>query len=215
MRIAGAALLFFGLVMGIVGFFSGVNMLFGWNGRHAVSVQPLAADGATVTTFVPEAGVRYTVSVQVVFDREAVERKNAAAQVDARMPLVASVKDRDGSTLAQVSGWLDPNLPPNVLYGSGAKESARMPELTLERLVGPFMTASVAPLKVSVDVGADTVGTAEITERRLAIYDDKTPPPMRNAFIGGGFGTLVFLAGVVVSLAAFFRRKKKKRLLRT
>ena len=215
MRFTGPALLFFGLVMGIVGFFSGCNMLFGWNGRHAISVQPLAADGPTVMSFVPEAGIRYTVSVQVAFDREAVERKNAAAHVEARMPLVASVKDGVGNTLAQVTGWFDPNEPPNVLYGSGAKESARMPELTVERLVGPFITSSIAPLKVSVDLGPDTIGTAEVTERRLAIYDDKTPPPMRNAFIGGGVGALVFFAGVLVSLVAFFRRKKKKRLLRT
>ena len=215
MRITGAALLFFGLILGIVGFFSGCNMLFGWNGRHAVSAQPLAADGPTVMTFDPEAGVRYSVSIQVVFDREAVERKNAAAHVEARMPLVASVKDGVGNTLAQVSGWFDPNEPPNVLYGSGAKESARMPELTVERLIGPFISASVAPLKVSVELGADTIGTAEVTERRLAIYDDKTPPPMRNAFIGGSFGALLFLAGMLISLVGFFRRKKKKRLLRT
>jgi len=200
--------------MGIVGFFSGCNMLFGWNGRHAVTAQALTAEGPTTMTFVPDASVRYTVSIQVVFDREGAERKDATDHIEARMPLVVSVKDGVGNVLAQTSGWFDPNEPPNVLYGSGAKESARMPELTVERLVGPFMSASVAPLKVSIDLGADTIGTAPVKDRRLAIYDDKTPPPMRNAFLGGAFGTLVFLAGVVVSLVGFFRRKKKKRLLR-
>lgn len=213
-RIPGAVLLFVGLVLGVVGLFNGCNGLFTWNGRHPISMTPLAAEGPTKSAFVPEAGVRYTVAVQVVFDRAAAVRKDETDTVAGHMPLVVAVKDGHDTSLAKTSGWLDPNEPPNVLYGASAKESRRMPELVVERLVGPFMAASVAPLDVTIDLGADQAGGTPITERRMAIYDDKIPPSIKGFLVAGGVGVVLFLAGVVVSLVGFFRRKKKKRLIR-
>lgn len=213
-RIPGAVLLFVGLVLGVVGLFNGCNGLFTWNGRHPISITPMAAEGPTKPALVPEAGVRYTVAVQVVFDRAAAVRKDETDTVSAHMPLVVTVKDSHDTSLAKTSGWLDPNEPPNVLYGASAKESRRMPELVAERLVGPFMAASVAPLDVMVDLGADQAGGTPITERRIAIYDDKIPPSIKGFLAAGGVGVALFLAGIVVSLVGFFRRKKKKRLLR-
>lgn len=215
MRITGAALLFFGLVLGVVGLFNGCNGLFTWNGRHAISLAPLAAEGPTKTSFVPEGGVRYTLAVQVVFDRAATTRKDETSAVEAHMPLVVTVKDGHGTSLAQTSGWVDPNEPPNVLYGAAAKESRRMPELAVERLVGPFMAASVAPLDVFIDLGPDQTGGTPILERRLAIYDDKIPPSIKGFLAAGGVGVLLFFAGIGVSLVGFFRRRKKKRLIRS
>ncbi|MBX3197674.1 MAG: hypothetical protein KF894_05985 [Labilithrix sp.] len=231
MRRFGFVLVLLGLIGIIVGAFNGSGSLFAWNGRHPIDT--FALDGApTVRTLVPEPGRRYTVSVQVTFERAGLELHEGATLVEAKMPLVVRVKDPAGNTRAEAVGWLDPGEPPNVLYGqavpnartsqhpdertgsgptseapSGGRLARPPPELVVERLVGPFVASSEEPLSVAVDLGPDRVGRARIAERRLVIYDDALPPNIRNAFVVAGVGVVVFLAGLVVLVVAWFRRR--------
>lgn len=216
MRLAGVVLLFVGIIAIVVGTFSGCGTLFSWNGRHPVDVATIA-EGHTSRQLTPEPGRRYTVSIQVVFDRESVETREAVAMVEAKLPLVVRVTDPHSTVRAETRGWLDPNEPPSVLYGQSVKDGARA-ELWAERLVGPFTASSTAPLTIDVDLGSDALQgarPARVSERRLVIYDDALPPKIRNAFIlaaGGGIG---FFAGSVLLVAGWFRRRgtatKRKR----
>ncbi|HVJ92918.1 MAG TPA: hypothetical protein VM580_24120 [Labilithrix sp.] len=215
MRLAGVVLVLLGLVATVLGTFSGCGSLFSWNGRHATAFFPLE-EGANTQTLVPEPGRRYTVSVQVVFEREGLVVREGAAVVQSRMPLVVRVKDPHGTTRAESMGWLDPGEPPNVLYGGAARPSAHAPpsamkpgtpELVVERLVGPFMSSDRTPLSVVVDLGADRIDSARILERRLVIYDDKLPPTIRNAFIVAVAGLGALASGVVLLVVGWFRRR--------
>jgi hypothetical protein len=209
-------LLLVGLVGGVVATFMGFGSLFAWNGRHAVDVVPLG-EGPTSRKLVTEPGRRYTVSVQVVFDREGLPKREGVTVVEATMPLVVRVKDPAGTVRAEVTGWLDPNEPPNVLYGQAAHEArsphpstpthAGMPELVVERLVGPFISSDRGPLDVNVDLGPDRIGVARVLERRLVIYDDTLPPNIRNAFIVAGAGVAAFIAGAALIVVGWFRRR--------
>jgi hypothetical protein len=205
---AGVVLVLLGLVVSVFGMFSGCGALFSWNGRHEIDVQELPV-GASSHKLVPEAGRRYTVSVQVVFDREGLTKVEGVTQVEAKMPLVVRVKDAAGTSLAEVRGWLDPNEPPNVLLGQSARESIRGPttELYVERIVGPFIAASVAPLSVDVDLGPDRIDAARIVKRRLVIHDDALPGSIRNAFVAAGAGVIAFVAGLVLVVIGWFRRR--------
>jgi hypothetical protein len=211
-RLLGVFFLLLGIVAGVVGTFSGCGALFSWNGRHEVRSEPLG-DVATRTTLIPEAGRRYTLAIEVVFDRADLPREGGVIQVEAKMPLVATVKDAAGTKLAQVAGWLDPEEPPNVLYGQAAPEvrGRPPPELVVVRLVGPFTAASTAPLTVDVNLGPDRIGKAKIQSRRLVIHDDALPPAIRNAFIFSMGGGLSFLAGVILLVAAWLRRRAARR----
>jgi hypothetical protein len=224
-RLVGVALLLLGLVALVVGTFSGCDSLFTWNGRHPVDVATVD-QGPTTRQFVPSPGRRYTVSVQVVFDREGLETHEGITTVEAKMPLVVRVKDPAGTVRAETSSWLDPNVPPNVLYGHAAHEPRRlppgttsargtndkaMPELVVERLVGPFLANSTTPLSVEIDIGADRVGQARIAERRLVIYDDALPPKIRSAFIGAALGGVAFVAGAVLVVGAWLKRRRASR----
>lgn len=213
MRIVGVILLVLGLVAAVAGTFSGCGALFSWNGRHPIQ-SVLLAEGSTTQTLVPEPGRRYTISVQVAFDREGLPKQDeVATQVEAKMPLVVRVKDPTGTTLAETVGWLDPHEPPNVLYNQTVRESQRgpVPELFVERLVGPFSSASNAPLAVHVELGADRIGRARITSRRLVIHDDRMPPTIRNAFIIAGAGAIGFVAGLVLVVVGWFKRRRPRK----
>lgn len=220
-RIAGIGLLLIGLVIGVAFTFMGCNALFQWNGRHAIASYELpAADPAadtphTTKQIQPEPGRRYTLSVQVVFDREGLPRKEGVMVATAKMPLVVQVKDAHGTSLAQAVGFLDPNEPPNVLYGGAAHESMRGPiqELMVERLIGPFTVASAEPITVDIGLGADRLGASNIVARRLVVHDDTLPPTIKNAFILAGVGSVLFLGGFVLLVASWFRRKPKKKPL--
>lgn len=210
MRLVGVVLLLLGLVAAVVGVFSGVGSLFSWNGRHAIEVLPLS-DAPSSRTFVPTPGRHYTISVQIVFDREGLEMREGVVAVDAKMPLAVRVKDSAGTSLADLTGWVDPNEPPNVLYGHAAHESrgGPAPELTVERLIGPFGAASAAPLAIQVDLGPDRVKSARIAERRLVIYDDALPRSIRNAFLAAALGGLASLVGGVFAVLGWLRRPRR------
>jgi hypothetical protein len=209
-RLTGLILLFLGLLAAIVGTFTGCGSLFSWNGRHPVKTTDLA-DGKSSQTFEPEAGQRYTVGVEVVFDREGLEQREGVTQVEAKMPLVVRVSS-SGGKLAETTGWLDPNEPPNVLYGHAAKESRAMPELRVERLVGPFGVSSTAPVAVDVDLGPDRVGRARILARRLVVYDDRLPGSIKRAFFVAGLGAILFVAGVVVLVVGIVKKRARNRV---
>ncbi|MBX3209453.1 MAG: hypothetical protein KF764_30750 [Labilithrix sp.] len=222
MRRAGLALLLFGSIAIVVGTLNGYGSFFAWNGRHPVDSVVLG-DAPVVRTLVPEPGRRYTVSVQVAFDRAGLETHDGATVVEAKLPLVVRVKDPAGTTRAEAVGWLDPREPPNVLYGQAAPNArsaelapasstqARwgrpVPELAAERLVGPFIASSAAPLSIAVDLGADRVGRVRIAERRLVVYDDALPPIIRNAIIVAAAGAGAVLTGVALLVASWFRRR--------
>jgi hypothetical protein len=207
-RLLGFVLLAFGLVTIVAGTISGCGALFSWNGRHAVDERALDATPVAYP-FRPEAGRRYTLAVQVVFDREGLPRRDGSVVVEAKMPLVVRARDEAGTKLAELTGWLDPEQPPNVLYGQSARQSrGPMPELVVERVVGPFITASTAPLTIEVDIGPDRVGTTRVVARRLVIHDDATPPTVRNAFLAAGGGGVAFVAGIVVLIRGWFRRRR-------
>ena len=187
-------------------------------------------EGRVVERLTPVPGRRYTVSVQVRFEREGLEQREGVTVVEAKMPLVVRVKDPAGTTRAEMIGWLDPAEPPNVLYGQSAQEPRRlprpagsagtprgatngqaMPELAVERLVGPFVASSDAPLSIEVDLGPDRVGRARIAERRLVIYDDALPPKVWNAFVLAAGGGALLVAGLVLLVAGWFRRRGGRR----
>jgi hypothetical protein len=210
-RAAGVFLLLLGLLASVVGLFSGCGSLFSWNGRHAIDVQTLP-EGPSSRTLVPEPGRRYTLSVQVVFDREGLTKRDGVIVVEAKMPLVVRVKDPAGTTLAEVTGWLDPNEPPNVLFGQTARESMRGPtsDLYVERSVGPCIAASATPVSVDVDLGPDRVDAAQILARRLVIHDDALPSSIRNAFVVAAGGVVAFVAGLVIVVIGWFRRRSPR-----
>jgi hypothetical protein len=210
-RVAGLALLFVGLIAVIVGGMSGCNTLFSWNGRHAVDTTSLA-EGHTTRSLTPEPGRRYTLSVKVVFDRESVELRDGVADVQAAFPLVVRVTDKQRTVRAEVTGWLDPAQPPNVLYGHAAKEGAMaFTELSVERLVGPFIASTSEPLTVDVDLGPDRVGRVRVLERRLVVYDDALPPQIRSAFMLAGGGAVVFVAGAALTILGWLRARRSAR----
>lgn len=222
MRSVGVVLLVLGLVTAVAGIFSGCGSLFSWSGRHPISAVALG-EGATTETLVPVPGRRYTLSVQVAFEREGLPKEEGVTHVEAKMPLVVRVKDPMGTTLADTTGWLDPAEPPNVLYGQAAREPTRrqaapadgrlegaIPELVVERLVGPFSSSSNAPLSVHVDLGPDRVGTARIAARRLVIHDDRLPPNVRSSFIVAGAGVTAFFTGLVLVVVGWWRRRRPR-----
>jgi hypothetical protein len=135
--------------------------------------------------------------------------------VDAKMPLVVQVKDGSGTSIIRAAGWIDPHEPPNVLLGQAEQPHAGrpMPELVVERLVGPFLVTSAAPISIDVNLGPDRVGTTKIVERRLVIHDDAWPPAVRNAFLGAGAGAAALVAGIVLLVVGWFRRRAPRRLL--
>jgi hypothetical protein len=210
-RAAGLVLIFVGLIAVIVGTMSGCGTFFGWNGRHAVDAVALA-EGRTTRTLTPAPGRRYTVSVQVVFDRESVELKDGVADLHASFPLVVRVTDKHRTVRAETAGWLDPTEPPNVPYGEAVKEGEKSrTELSVERLVGPFIASSHEPLSVDVELGADRIGRARVAERRLVIYDDALPPRIKTAFTLAGVGAAALLAGVALTVAGWLRGRRSPR----
>lgn len=210
MRALGIVFLFLGFVAVVVGTFSGCGSLFSWNGRHPVDTVVLQ-ERSTQRPLKPVPGRRYTLSVQVVFDRESVETREGVAIVEAKFPIVVRVTDRAGTSMADTKGWLDPNEPPSVLYGQSVSDArAAHTELVVERLIGPFLTASDGPLTVSVDLGPDAVAEgrrARVTERRLIVYDDALPPTIRNAFVLAAVGAFSFVAGLALVIVGWFRSR--------
>lgn len=215
MRPAGFVLVFLGIVMLIVGTFNGCGSLFTWNGKHAIATVPLPAPApgdadAVKCSLAPFPGRRYTLSVEVAFERDGLPvGADGLPIVEAKLPLVVRAKDGVGTSLAEVAGWLDPSEPPNVLFGQSAPASTRgsTSELTVGRLVGPFGAASTSPIAIEVNLGADRVGRARILSRRLVIHDDALPGAIRSALLVAAGGAVSLLTGVFALVFGWFRRR--------
>jgi hypothetical protein len=206
-RFGGLALFLVGLLATVVCSLNGCNSFFAWNGRHAVQTQPLIEEH-THATFKPVAARRYTLSVQVVFDPAHVDDSEGMADVEVKMPLVVKAKDAQGTSFAEAIGWLEREKP-NIFYSRPLREPTR--EIMLERLVGPFMSANVDQVDVDVTLGPDRVGRNVITARRLVIYDDSLPPPIRNAAIGTVSGVLALVTGSVLLVTSWWRSRRRRK----
>jgi hypothetical protein len=154
-------------------------------------------------------GKRYTLAIQVVFERDGLVERDGALVVEAKFPLIASLES------TKVTGWLDPQEPPTVLYGQSTNPNARRPavagpaELVAERLVGPFLAPFDQPLSYAIDLGADRIQTARVKEARVVVYDDALPPNITVAFVAAGLGLVTLLSGTV--MLVFGRRKRTTR----
>jgi len=211
----GFFLLFAGLVAIAVGGFVGCGTLFTFNGRHAVAEWDLAPGTPIEKSFGATRTARYTLAIQVVFDRGDVEQTIDGADPHAHLPLVATLVDGDGNTPVKAVGWLDPNEPPTVLFGRSVDPRMRgnaVPELAAERLVGPWRAPREETVKVNVDLGKDKDerGT-RILAARAVLYDDANPTAMKAGFALAGAGVLAFVVGVVLSLRGVARRGGKRK----
>lgn len=207
-RFSGLALFLVGLLATIVCTMNGCGTFFSWNGRHATETRPLIEE-QTRTSFTTVAGRRYTIAVQAVFDPRYVDDKDGMAEIELKMPLVVKAKDEHGTSLAEATGWLERDKP-NIFYSRPLQQPGR--EILVERLVGPFYSANFAPVDVDVFLGPDRVGRNVITERRLVIYDDALPPPLRNAVIGAASGAIALMTGFVLLVLSWLtgRRRRKR-----
>lgn len=203
-----------GLVLVVVGTASGCGSLFSFNGRHPVEVHPVVLGVPLRSSFRAKAGKRYTMAIHVVFEREGLAELNGQMVVEAQLPLDASIADSSGVAVAKVVGWLDPNVPPTVLYGHGASAHQRRPmgvapaELVAERLVGPITVASDRDVPYAVSLGRDSVGRAPIKEARIVLYDDTLPVSISVAFAAAAAGIVALFAGTIVLFFGLFRARR-------
>jgi hypothetical protein len=205
-RRLGFLLVVVGLIATVVGIASGCGSFFSFSGRHPVAVHALTL-GTPLRQAVPaKSGRRYTLAVQVVFAREGLAESNGALVVDAKLPLVTSLGD------AKAVGWLDPNEPPTVLYGQSTNANVRRPrgagpmELVAERLLGPYLAPFDEDLTFAVDLGPDRVGSAQIKEVRVVVYDDALPTSVTIAFAAAAAGVAALLGGTLLLLSGLLRK---------
>lgn len=207
-RTLGLFLLVFGLVATIIGTASGCGSLFSFNGRHAIAVHPLIPGAPLRQTIPGKSGTRYTLAVQVLFEREGLPEANGALVVEAHFPLVASLEG------AKAVGWLDPNEPPTVLYGQSTNPNVRRPhgagpvELLAERLVGPYLAPFDQDLGFIVDLGTDRLARTQVKEARVIVYDDRLPTSLKVAFGAAGGGLIALLAGASILVAGLLRKRR-------
>ncbi|MDB4943426.1 MAG: hypothetical protein JWP97_2960 [Labilithrix sp.] len=200
----------FGLVATVVGLTTGCGSLFSFNGRHPVAAVTIVPGTPVLQSLHVKAERRYTLAVQVVFDRESVPARDGAALVEAKLPLVASLET------SRVVGFIDPQEPPTVLYGMASDPAqkqarGRDAELVAERLVGPYLAPGERDVAWSVDLGADKVGRARIQEARAVLYDDALPAAVKLAFGAAAAGVVALIAGLVMMVAGALRSRREGR----
>lgn len=207
-RRLGLLLVVVGLVATIIGAASGCGSLFSFNGRHPIGVHAVEL-GTPLRQAIPaKSGKRYTVAVQVVFEREGLASANGALLVEAQLPLVASLGD------LKAVGWIDPNEPPTVLYGQSTNPHERRPagagpsELVAERLLGPYLVRFDREIPYVVDLGPDRIGRAQVKAVRVVVYDDTLPMSVTLAFGGAGLGLLALASGSLMLLFGLLRARR-------
>jgi hypothetical protein len=207
-------LVVFGLVAVVVGVASGCGTLFSFNGRHPIAVQPVVPGTPLRASFKAKAGMRYTLAVHVVFEREGLSESNGVLLVEAQLPVAASILDASGDPAVKIVGWMNPNEPPTVVYGHAANGNQRRPasigpaELVAERLVGPYSAAADRDVAYVVDLGVDRIGTARIQETRVVVYDDKLPTSITVAFVGAAAGAVALVIGTIMLFFGLFRARR-------
>jgi len=206
-----------GIVAVVIGTASGCGTLFSFNGRHPIQVQPVVLGAPLRKTFRAKAGKRYTIAVHVVFEREGLAESNGQTVVEAQLPLDASIEDSSGVAVAKAIGWLDPNVPPTVLYGHASSAHQRRPmgvapaELVAERLLGPITVASDRDVPYAVSLGLDRVGKAPIKEARIVLYDDTLPLSISVAFSAAAAGVVALVVGTIMLFFGLFRGRRARR----
>lgn len=198
MRILGTLLTVVGLLLLVSGSLLGCGALFSWNGKHLVGTHAIESEKPLVHRFEPEPGRRYSVAVQVVFER-------ADVAPAAKLSIVARIVDKSGAKLGETIGWIDPDEAPTVVYGAHQAS-----ELLAERGVGAFHASTRDPVEIRVELGPDRTGTTRIVERRLVLYDDVTPGPIKRALWGAAAGGVLFVTGLGMLFASFFRRRARR-----
>jgi hypothetical protein len=202
-RILGTLLLVVGLLLLVSGSLLGCGALFSWNGKHLVETRSIEPEKSFAYDLAPEPGRRYSFAVQVVFER-------SDAPPAAKVSVVARIESKSGAKLGETIGWIDPDEPPTVVYGSHPSRQSQTSELLAERVVGAFHASTRDPVQVRVELGPDRTGTSRILERRLAVYDDVTPSPIKRALWGAGLGGVLFTSGLIVLFASFFRGRSRR-----
>lgn len=198
MRIVGTLLVVVGLLLLVSGSLLGCGALFSWNGKHLVETRTIEAEKPLVHTLAPEPGRRYSVAVQVVFER-------SAGPPAAKIALAGRIVDKSGAKLGETVGWIDPDEPPTVVYGAHQTS-----DLLAERAVGAFNASTRDPVEIRVELGADRTGTTRILEHRLVVYDDVTPAPIKRALWGAAAGGVLFSVGLGVLFVSFFRGRSRR-----
>jgi hypothetical protein len=212
-RRLGLLLCVIGIVAVVVGTASGCGSLFSFNGRHAIAAYPLTPGAPLRSTFPAKEGKRYTLAIQVVFEREGLDESKGQGVVEAQLPIVASIEDTSGVAVVRVVGFIDPHEPPTLLLGRGASGQRHPPgmppaELVAERLVGPYTVAAARAVRFSVDLGKDRIGRTAIREARLALYDDSLPRSVTIAFAGAAAGLLALITGSILLLFGLVRARR-------
>jgi hypothetical protein len=213
-RRLGFILLILGLVAAVVGTAAGCGTFFSFNGKHPIAIVPITLGTPVRQTFNAQHGMRYTLSVQVVFEREGLPEADGKVVVEAQLPLAASLDDSSGVAVAKAVGWFDPNEPPTVLYGMSANPNERRPagvgpaELVAERIVGAITVPRDRVATYSVDLGPDRLGKAIVKEARAVVYDDKLPASITAAFITAAAGAISFTTGALLLFYGLFRARR-------
>lgn len=212
MRIGGAALFFIGVIATIVCTVNGFHSFFAWNGRHPVDGFELQV-GENHQEISTRTGRRYTVSVKAIFDPLDTREKNGQAAAWLNAPLVVRVTDAAGTKLAEMNGWLNPDEPPNVFYTRPlhVAQPGGPHEISVERLVGPFMSSSDKKVDVFVDLGADREMRTHVLRYTMVVYDDALPGSIRNAAIGATASLGVTAVGFVFLLRGWWRSRRRKK----
>ncbi len=198
----------------VIGTASGCGSFFSFNGRHPVEVRPLVLGTPLRQSFRATAGKRYTIAIHVVFEREGLAEIDGQMVVEASLPVNAIIEDSSGVTVAKVVGFIDPNVPPTVLYGHGASAHQRRPmgvapaELVAERLLGPITVPSDRDVPYAVSLGPDTAGKAQIKETRVVLYDDRLPLAISIAFAAAAAGAIAFFSGGMMLFFGLFRARR-------
>lgn len=176
----------------------GCHGLSSWDGHRPVFEQPLAIGSPLHASFPVARSKRYVVGVRVTFEAP------GDAELVARFPMVASVKDESGSVLAKSMGWFDPNEPSaNVVReGLGA-------QLTAEREIGPFVAARDGSFTFDLDLGPDRIHTesSRVSHARVVVSDDAWPRGIILLFVVAGAGALAFFVGASSLLLRLFRTR--------
>ena len=213
-RRLGFLLVVVGLVALVAGAASGCGSFFSFNGRHPVAAQAIVPGMPIRQTFPAKHGMRYTLAVHVVFEREDLPMRDGMLVVEAQLPLMASLEDSSGVAIAKAVGWIDPNEPPTVLYGSGANPNARRPagagpaELVAERLIGAYNAPIDRDVTYAVDLGVDRIGKAQVKAARVVLYDDALPVAVTLAFAAAAAGAAALAAGVILLLFGLLRASR-------
>jgi hypothetical protein len=213
-RGVGLVVFLIGLVLVGGGLFVGCGSLFSWNGRHPVAVSPLTLGTPAQRTLRVKGGQRYTLAVQVVFERDGLAEQGGALVVEAKMPLAASIKGPTGDG-PEVVGWLDPAEPPTTLFGHAADAETQRrpngsppPELAAQRMLGPYLAPGDGEATFAVTLGPDRVGRARIREARAVVFDDVMPSSVKWPFYAAGAGGVATAAGLGLLVVGLFRGKR-------